>query len=281
MGLTNPLSMEFYQPLVTTSISSLHRALGSSAARWISSRVQRIARYKLRSVDAGSDVGTSLTKYGQSRWNLAGSCLTPSRPAAKPAPPPIAPARRNQVGGRVVDELETAASRVTVWRRPDIFASDKVLGETMITRVRIDAVKALSVDLQMLHSEQGPGDVGGGTLPVDDLFEWGASEEPGDPLGALRAERLTFGRVVDTYKLLDQRLLEGLYLGRRWKRAGWIDLSFREARRDCSNPPRCSSVPTRRSGRSTSVTAALPTATRAPIRSSGGRERELARPRCS
>ena len=47
-----------------------------------------------------------------------------------------------------------------------------------------------------------------------DLFQWGGFlQQSGYPTGSLLGQHLSFGRVDYSYKLLNQRLLEGLYVG--------------------------------------------------------------------
>ena len=220
MGRTNLLSTEFYQPLATN-----HHFFVAPRAGFERRTVdlfqgsQRIARYKLRSVDAGFDVGTSLTKYGELRLGILAGSLDAELDTGPPQlAPPADRIRQGAIRLRaVVDQLDSANfPRHGVAATGNIFASEKALGATDdYTKWDIDGVTALSAGLHTLHfGAKAGGSLGSGTLPVYDLFQWGGFlQQSGYPLGALLGERLTFGRVVYTYKLLDQRLLEGLYLG--------------------------------------------------------------------
>ena len=220
MGRTSLLSTEFYQPLATNRYFFVApRAELERRTVDLFQGSQRIARFKLRSAGAGFDLGTSLTKYGELRVGLLAGSLDAELDTG---PPELAPPgdriRQGAITLRaVVDQLDSANfPRHGVAATANVFASEKALGATDdYTKWDIDAVAAYSTGPHTLHvGAKAGGSLGSGARPVYDLFQWGGFlQQSGYPLGALLGERLTFGRVVYTYKLLDQRLLEGLYAG--------------------------------------------------------------------
>jgi NTE family protein len=58
------------------------------------------------------------------------------------------------------------------------------------------------------------GAVSGDTLPAYDLVQWGGFlQQSGLPAGALLGQQLNFGRLIYQYRLAEQKLIEGLYVG--------------------------------------------------------------------
>ncbi len=58
------------------------------------------------------------------------------------------------------------------------------------------------------------GRLGSSELPAYDQFQWGGFlQQSGYATGALYGQQLTFGRLVYTYRILNQTLLQGLYGG--------------------------------------------------------------------
>ena len=52
------------------------------------------------------------------------------------------------------------------------------------------------------------------TLPAYDLVQWGGFlQQSGLPAGALLGQQLNFGRVVYTYRLVEQQMLDGAFAG--------------------------------------------------------------------
>ena len=97
-----------------------------------------------------------------------------------------------------------------------MFGSRRALGATDdYTKWTLDGNAAFTTGRHTLNfGGKAGGALGNGDLPRYDLFSWGGFlQQSGYPIGALLGERLTFGRAVYTYKLLEQKFFEGLYAG--------------------------------------------------------------------
>ena len=218
MGRTTLLATEFYQPLDTRRYFFVAPRLELERRAYdLFQGSDRIARYSLRTEQVALDIGTELTKYGEARVGvLAGSVgarLDTGPPAL--APPPSR--REGAATLRVVyDQLDSANfPRSGTAASANVFSSMKALGaEDAYTKWDADWTSARSFGRHTLHAAVKAGGALSGSLPRYDLLQWGGLlQQSGYPTGALLGERLTFGRLVYTYKLKEQRFFEGLYLG--------------------------------------------------------------------
>ena len=200
-------------------------------------------------------------------------------------PPALAPPGHVQQGAiraqAIVDKLDSANfPRDGYAGSAHIFASTHALGaDDTYTRWDADFLGVRSIGPHTLQAAiKAGGAIGDDRLPRYDLFSWGGFlQQSGYPTGALLGERLTFGRLVYTYRVREARFFEGVYVGasleagprRRAARA-------RQPDRHADLDRGASSPPTRRSDRSTSATAGRATATAARTCTSAGRDRATA-----
>ncbi|HKU86695.1 MAG TPA: patatin-like phospholipase family protein [Casimicrobiaceae bacterium] len=218
-GSTTYVRSEFYQPLGTRRLFFVAPSAEFERRTLDLFRGDdRLARYDLSLGRASIDVGTDLGKYGEARIGYAAGV---ARASLDTGPPDFEPASgRVRIGAftarLIVDQLDSAnfpragsAGSINV-----IAARETVGAQDDFTRWDADGVFSWSVGR---HSFQPGFKVGGkigGDLPTYALFQWGGFlQQSGYPTGALVGERLTFGRLIYTYKLVDTRLLEGFYLG--------------------------------------------------------------------
>ena len=137
-------------------------------------------------------------------------------------PPALAPPGHVQQGAfrvqAIVDKLDSANfPRAGYAGSAHIFASTHALGaDDTYTRWDADLL-ARALD----RAAHRPGrDQGGRRRSATtacrryDLFSWGGFlQQSGYPTGALLGERLTFGRLVYSYRVREARLFEGVYVG--------------------------------------------------------------------
>jgi len=220
MGRTTRVSTEFYQPLdthgpwfIAPSAELERRAVD------LFDGAHRIARYRVRTTDAELDVGANLRKYGEVRFGyLAGglNATLDTGPDAL-APPEGRVSQGALVMRGVVDQLDSANfPRSGYAGSAHAFASRSALGATDdYTKWDADFIGAYATGPHTLSvGLKAGGTLGNNPLPRYDLFQWGGFlQQSGYPLGALLGEQLEFGRLIYTYKLLDRRFLEGVYVG--------------------------------------------------------------------
>ena len=117
----------------------------------------------------------------------------------------------------IFDQLDSANfPRFGIASSVNVKLSSKTLGATdEYQRWDADVLAAHSFGPHTFHvAAKAGGRLSGDELPPYDLFQWGGFlQQSGYPTGSLLGQRLTFGRVDYSYKLLNQRLLEGLYVG--------------------------------------------------------------------
>ena len=220
IGQTSRFYSEFYQPLtvgnllfVAPQVELERRTIDVFQAS------QRIARYNVRQFSSAFDVGTSLTKYGEIRAGVLAGGVDATLDTGPPELTP--PDTRPHIGAyrvrAIFDQLDSANfPRFGVAASANVKLSSKSLGATdEYQRWDADFLAARSFDAHTFRvAAKAGGTFGGDPLPPYDLFQWGGFlQQSGYPTGALLGQRLTFGRVDYSYKLLNQRLLEGLYAG--------------------------------------------------------------------
>jgi NTE family protein len=220
IGRTTRLRTEFYQPLDTQR--PLFVAPSLQAERHTLDLFQgddRLARYDVRLANVHLELGTDLRKYGEARIGyLAGAV----RASLDTGPAEFAPTpgriRQGALTGRVIiDQLDSANfPRTGVAASANVFASSTSLGaDDTYTKWDVDGVGTWSFGRHTLQPGfKFGGAFGGDPLPRYDLFQWGGLlQQSGYPTGALLGERLTYGRIIYYYKLLDTRIFEGMYVG--------------------------------------------------------------------
>jgi NTE family protein len=220
VGQVTYLTTEFYQPLgsrnglfIAPRATILRRNLDLFAED------ARIASYNLRTYYASLDLGASFTRYGETRIGLAfgrsSATLDTGAPSFEPDPNKVA--RAGATFRAIVDQLSSASfPREGYAASVDVFASLKGLGaRDDYTRYDFNALGSRSWGRHTLGAAvRFAGRATGDELPAYDLVQWGGFlQQSGLPAGALLGQRLSFGRAVYSYRLLEQRLLDGFYVG--------------------------------------------------------------------
>ncbi len=219
IGRTSRLATEFYQPLETRRFFFIApRAEAERRTLDVFQGSQRVARFDIRTVNAGLDFGTELTKYGETRIGVVGGKLWAGLDTGPPELVPSGSVRQGAVVARATfDQLDSANfPRSGVAASANLFASTTELGaDDSYNKWDVDAAGSYSVGQHTLSfGAKAGGKIGSQPLPVYDLFQWGGFlQQSGYPNGALLGERLTFGRAVYVYRIAQQRLIEGLYAG--------------------------------------------------------------------
>ena len=220
MGRTTRLATEFYQPL------EIGRRLFVAPHGEVERRVadifdgqSRIARYDLRTARAGIDFGGELRSIGELRAGVVtGAIKTSLQIGPQSLAPPSGRIQQGALTLRgVVDQLDSANfPRAGYAGAFNVFSSQRWLGaDDRYTKWEFEAISAYSRGPHSIApGVKVGGALGNDALPRYDLFQWGGFlQQSGYPIGGLIGERLTFGRLIYTYKLLNQQLLEGLYAG--------------------------------------------------------------------
>jgi NTE family protein len=218
IGRTGRIATEFYQPLqARDGLFIAPRAEVERRSVDLFRGPDRIARYDIRTADAALDVGSALGTLGEVRVGLLAGSVHATLDTGPDVLAPEHEARRGAVTAQViVDRLDSADfPRSGYAGSAHIFASTPGLGaDDRYTKWDADLLGAYSVGRHTLSGAVRLGGSFEGTLPRYDLFQWGGFlQQSGYPTGALVGQRLTFGRVVYAYKLVEQRLFEGLYAG--------------------------------------------------------------------
>ena len=218
VGHTTRLATEFYQPLGTRhGFFVAPRAELERRGFDLFQGSQRIARYNVRTAQAALDIGTDLTKYGEARVGILSGSLSASLDTGPQAlAPPDHVSQGAATAQVVLDQLDSANfPRFGTAGSAHVFASSKVLGgDDSYTKWDAAWLGAYSFGPHTLHAALKAGGALGGSLPRYDLFQWGGFlQQSGYPTGALIGKRLTFGRLVYSYKLREQWLFEGVYAG--------------------------------------------------------------------
>jgi NTE family protein len=220
IGQTSRFYSELYQPLdatqrlfVSPQVELERRSIDVFQAS------QRIARFDVRQSTLALDVGTSVTKYGEARAGILAGVVDASLDTG---PPEFAlPDAKPHIGAyrlrAIFDQLDSANfPRFGFASSVNVKLSSKSLGATdEYERWDADFLAAHSFGPHTFHvAAKAGGKLSGDALPPYDLFQWGGFlQQSGYPTGSLLGQRLAFGRVGYSYKLLNQRLLEGLYVG--------------------------------------------------------------------
>jgi NTE family protein len=218
-GSTTYVRSEFYPPLGTRRLFFVAPSAEYERRTLDLFRGDdRLARYDLSLVRANVDIGADLGKYGEARLGYVAGV---ARASLDTGPPEFEPGSgRVRIGALtarlIVDRLDSANfPRAGSAGSVNVLAARESLGaQDDFTRWDADGVVSWSLGRHTLQPGFKVGGKIGGDLPTYALFQWGGFlQQSGYPTGALVGERLTFGRVIYTYKLVDTRLLEGFYLG--------------------------------------------------------------------
>ena len=220
MGQVAYLTTEWYQPLGTRNglfIAPRATAVRRNLDLYLES--DRIARYDLRTYYGSIDLGAAFTRYGEVRVGVSVGRSSASLDTGPPefAPSPDSVARGAVTFRALLDQLDSASfPREGFAATLDVFASTKGLGaRDDYVRWDLHAIGAKAWGRHSVHAMlRSAGAASGDTLPAYDLVQWGGFlQQSGLPAGALLGQRLSFGRLVYTYRAFEQRLLDGVYLG--------------------------------------------------------------------
>jgi len=178
----------------------------------------RLATYNMDRLRVGVDVGTQVTKFGEARIGLAGGTLRP-RLESGPELLDLGKPHIDQAGATlrlVFDQLDNINfPRSGVLASTEIFASRRDLGaHDNYTRWDLLAQGAARLgDNTFSIALRGAGTLDH-DLPAYDLVQWGGFlRQSGHPVNSLIGQKLAFGRLVYTYKLIDQKMFDGAYAG--------------------------------------------------------------------
>jgi len=220
IGQTSRFYSELYQPLTTSHLLFVSPQVEVERRTVdVFQATQRIARYDVRQSTLALDVGSSVTKYGEARAGIVAGRVDASLDTgpAELTPPNTKPHIGAYRLRAIFDQLDSANfPRFGIASSVNVKLSSKTLGATdEYQRWDADVLAAHSFGPHTFHvAAKAGGRLSGDELPPYDLFQWGGFlQQSGYPTGSLLGQRLTFGRVDYSYKLLNQKLLEGLYVG--------------------------------------------------------------------
>ena len=220
IGKTNLFTTELYQPLETRRIFFVAPALGFERRTIdLFQGSQRLARYNVRTGYANVDLGANLGPYGEVRLGVTEGSAHVDLDTGPPSfEPPRTRVRVGAFTGRfIADQLDSANfPRAGYAGSVNLLASSDALGgEDTFARWDADGTYVMSLGRHTLNlGFKAGGNLSGGDLPPYALFQWGGFlQQSGYPTGALLGQRLTFGRAMYYYKVLETRIFEGLYVG--------------------------------------------------------------------
>jgi len=220
VGQVSYLTTEFYQPLgARNGLFFAPRATILRRNVDLFAEDDRIARYNLRTGYVSLDLGASFTRYGETRIGLvfgrSSATLDTGAPEFQPDPSKVT--RAGVAYRAIVDQLSSASFPSDGYAASlDLFASLKGLGaRDEYSRYDLTGFGARSWGRHTVAvGGRFAGKATGDDLPAYDLVQWGGFlQQSGLPAGALLGQRLAFGRALYTYRLAEQKLLEGLYVG--------------------------------------------------------------------
>ena len=220
VGQVSYLTTEFYQPLgARNGLFFAPRATILRRNLDVFAEDDRIARYNIRTGYVSLDLGASFTRYGETRIGLAFGRSSATLDTGSPefAPERNKVTRAGVTYRAIVDQLSSASfPREGYAASLDVFASLKGLGaQDDYSRYDFNALGSHSWGRHTVAlGGRFAGKATGDDLPAYDLIQWGGFlQQSGLPAGALLGQRLSFGRAIYTYRLLEQKILEGLYVG--------------------------------------------------------------------
>ena len=219
LGHNSRLRTGWYQPLATSNYLFVEPyAEARRTALDLYRDDLRLATYSMDRLRVGIDLGTQVTKFGEARVGLAGGTLRPQLESG-PALLDIGAPHVDQAGVAlrlVFDQIDNVNfPRSGVFASTEVFASRRDLGaRDNYTRWDIFAQGATRLaESTVAVSVRGAGSLDH-DLPAYDLVQWGGFlRQSGHPANSLIGQELVFGRIVYAYKLVDQRLFDGVYAG--------------------------------------------------------------------
>jgi len=219
LGHSSRLRTGWYQPLAVSSSLFVEPYAEARRVEFdIYHQDLRQATYNMDRLRVGVDVGTQVTKFGEARLGLAGGTLRPKLQSG-PALLDLGAPRIDQAGVSfrlVFDQIDNVNfPRSGVFASTEIFASRRDLGaRDNYTRWDLLAQGATRLgDNTFTVALRGAGTLDH-DLPAYDLVQWGGFlRQSGHPVNSLIGQKLAFGRLVYTYKLIDQKVFDGVFAG--------------------------------------------------------------------
>jgi NTE family protein len=220
IGRNTHLQTEFYQPFVAGGTWFVApRALIERRSEDVFQGTDRIARYLIRTTQGEIDLGANLSPYGEARLGYVAGRVKPRlETGPQVLQPPEASIKQGALVARgIVDQLDSANfPRYGYAADATVFASRQALGATdNYTKAETNLTASYSLGRHTLTvGGKAGGAIGGGDLPLYDLEQWGGFlQQSGYPFGALLGQKLLYGRLVYSNRLVEQTLFEGLYAG--------------------------------------------------------------------
>jgi NTE family protein len=219
IGQVNKLAAEFYQPLTPNAYFFVapNASVQSYPINLFSDGV-KIAQYNVRSAQAGLDLGSQFTKYGELRVGATVGQLKFDLDSGSLFFPRSETVQQGAFVGKLyvdqIDSLRFPRSGYVGTAR--VYASRSALGaDDQYTKWDFDFAGAGSLGRHALAlGVRAGGKIGSDPLPFYDQFQWGGFlQMSGYRIGEILSQQLQFARLVYTYKLADIPLLEGVYVG--------------------------------------------------------------------
>ena len=219
LGHNSRLRTGWYQPLATSHYLFVEPyAEARRVALDLYRDDLRLATYNMDRLRFGVDIGTQVTKFGEARLGLAGGTLRPKLESG-PEVLDLGAPHIDQAGVAlrlVFDQIDNVNfPRSGVFASAEVFASRRDLGaRDNYTRWDLFAQGATRIgDNTFAVGLRGAGTLDH-DLPAYDLVQWGGFlRQSGHPVNSLIGQKLAFGRLVYTYKLVDQKVFDGVYAG--------------------------------------------------------------------
>jgi len=219
VGQTNRIISEFYQPLDTQQrFFVAPRVEAERRPVDVFQGNSRIATLDLRQYYVALDFGTT-SKYGEMRLGvetggLKGSVSTGDSSLL----PDTSHIGRGAITFRgVYDQLDSINfPRRGLGAQLRLYASQPGLGaEQAYVKGEVNGTYALSSGRHTVNlSVRAGSKIGGDSIPTYDLFQWGGFlQQSGYATGQLLGGNLQFARLVYYNRLVQQKLLEGVYAG--------------------------------------------------------------------
>lgn len=220
IGRTSSLYTEYYQPFDAAGrFFVAPHAILERRSTTLFQGDHRIARYDMRSLLAGVDVGSQFARYGELRIGVEGGTLTPSLDTG---PQSLSPGDDSVAQGAfklrlVLDQADSVHFPRDGWRVvAHVFDSNDLLGaDDPYTKWLVEGTAVYSFGEHTFNiAGRAGGRIGSHPLPRYDQFQWGGFlNQSGYATGQLVGQRLTFGRLLYYHRILRGTLFEGAYGG--------------------------------------------------------------------
>jgi NTE family protein len=220
VGRNSLLVSEFYQPLNVTGlffVAPRIEATREPIDLFLDSN--RIARYDVKTAQAGLDLGLQVTRWGEARIGIVGGSLDAELDTG---PAALAPTALDNVqqGALTVQLKFDQLDSVTLPRRgfaatAQVYSSEQDLGaDETYAKWGADFLAAYSFGEHTLHlALQGSGTFSGTRPRYDQSSLGGFLNLSGLRTFELYGDEMRLGRIVYQHRLLRQTLMEGMFVG--------------------------------------------------------------------